>query len=166
MSQREAAGARRLEQRREEETLRAATGLRERAALRALVASGLKAGETPLLPLIPALRVAWAGDRVDPRERRILETMLSELRIGDGATRAFVRWIEERPAEAFFDAALFALVLVLRRAPVEARRQAVDGIRRRCLEVARASGGVVGVRRRSREERRLLDEIDERLRTV
>lgn len=135
------------------------------ARLRAL---GFEALTVQLLPLVPAVEVAWAGGGVTHPEREALQRAARRIGITARSTAegTLAAWIDRRPDVEWtvqVRDAIGALLRLLPRGDADALWRTV---RTACDEVANASGGFLGLGARiSREERQLVDDIARQLRS-
>ncbi|MBP6003228.1 MAG: hypothetical protein KA746_07325 [Pyrinomonadaceae bacterium] len=106
-----------------------------------LSADGINDSE--LLRLIPLVHVAWADGRVTKRERKMIFASLVDMQIPESEQnlRTLARWLDIRPEDEFFQAALVGLREHLASHPEEHSRSAKYDILSRCATVAEMSGG-------------------------
>jgi hypothetical protein len=128
-----------------------------------------KLGFTPdtisLLPIVPLLQVAWAEGGVDAQERALIVQLARARGITEGsaADAQLTRWMAEAPP-----ASVFAGATRLVSAMIDAPGSATGGLTRDqlvayCEKVAAASGGFLGMKKISAEERALLTTISQDL---
>ena len=147
---------------REEETRRdlsTRTGLQDPALLQELQALGFTPETVSLLPLVPVVLVAWAEGGVTAAERTALVTLARSRGIdaGSAADAQLSQWLETRPPDT-----VFASATRLIRAMLDASEQpgiTADDLVAYCERIAAASGGLLGIRSVSAEERALLSSI-------
>jgi hypothetical protein len=127
-----------------------------------------KVGFTPdtvgLLPLVPLVQVAWADGSIAAAERDAIFDLARRRGVTDGsaAHAQLQAWLADRPAPEVFDGA-GRLIRAVLDAPAGETTMAADDIVAYCEQIARASGGLFGVRSISPEERAVLTSIAERL---
>lgn len=99
--------------------------------------------DSELLRLVPLVHVAWADGRVTKRERRMIFASLVDMHIPESEQnlRTLARWLDIRPEDEFFQAALNGLRKHLDAHPEEQSRVAKYDILSRCATVAEMSGG-------------------------
>jgi hypothetical protein len=146
--------------------MEARTGLTDPDLLRELQELGFSPDTVALLPLVPAVQMAWAEGGITPAER----TMLIELARSRGiahntpADQLLQDWLADRP-----DDSVFARATRLIRAMLSADQQrsdlTADDLVKYCESIASASGGILGIGKISAEERALLSTLAAELRT-
>lgn len=115
------------------------------------------------LGLIPLVQVAWADGQLDDKERAaILEAAQSLGLDGDARSMQLLsEWLEGPPDERLFQAWRGYVETLLSQLSVEGRLRLQETVLMRARGVARAAGGVAGLRSVSRSEeselRRLAD---------
>jgi uncharacterized tellurite resistance protein B-like protein len=141
--------------------LAASVGLADPAYSDDLEEHGFTPETVPLLFVAPLFMVAWSDGEVSEKERaKILEVALE--RGLDPKSPAWARlegWIAARPGPGFFEHA-FRLLLRMLDASPEAKPSRAKSIVARCLEIAEASGGFLGLGSKvSPEEKTVLERI-------
>ena len=141
--------------------LGARTGIGDPEVLGEIAALGFTPETVALLPLVPVLQVAWAEGGVSDAERHLLVKLARARGIAEqsSADQQLSQWLSARP-----DAAVFAGATRLIRAMLDAQPEGQGEIDpadlvRYCEQVADASGGFLGIKRISPEERELLARI-------
>jgi tellurite resistance protein len=137
------------------------TGIREPAVLAQLRELGFTAHTVVLLFLAPLVQVAWSDDGVSARERDAVLQRAARGGVLPGSTAhgTLTAWLDVRPTDAFFSACLDAIRSVARFLPEDQEAAIVHDLLRASRNVARASGGVLGVGAVSAEEKALLRRI-------
>lgn len=141
--------------------LEASSGLTDPALLQELEALGFTPETLGLLPLVPIVQVAWVEGGVSVEERTLIEQLARQRGIApdSAAGRQLSEWLATRPSEAVFTRAT-RLIRAMLDAPSARGDVRADDLIRRCEEIAAASGGVLGFRKISSEERALLEQIE------
>jgi hypothetical protein len=138
------------------EGLAAASGVRDRGALDALHAVGVRPESLGALGLAPLIEVAWADGAVAPRERdEILAAARADGLCPDACT-LLDEWLEAPPDPRLLSA-WESYVAV---APAGQREELRDRLRARGLDVARADGGILGIGRISNHESLVLARVE------
>lgn len=110
--------------------------------------------------LMPLIHVAWADGKIQRKERGLILEVLA-VRGFEPGSQAFLTvesLLERRPSEAFFDESMRVLKEAL------GNRPAVGAtIVALCTQVAEVAGGVLGMRRVSPAERKLIAAIADTL---
>ena len=112
-----------------------------------------------LLPLVPVVQVAWAEGGVTAAERTALVTLARSrgIEAGSAADAQLAQWLDAKPSDT-----VFASATRLIRAMLDASAQPninADDLVAYCERIAAASGGMLGIRSVSAEERALLASI-------
>lgn len=137
----------------------AAIGVDDAQVLATLQAAGLDERTAALLEIVPAVHVAWADDRVTDSERREIGLLLKNNNLQATAQlgqRLPAAWLEQRPSDALFTAALMALRARLERLDRERRARLFNRILADASMVGAASGGLLGVGAVSDAEQRCI----------
>ena len=137
------------------------TGLDDPALLDQLRDLGFTPETVRLLPLVPLLEVAWAEGGVTPAERELILRLATVRGIEEGsaAGQQLATWLGERPGDAVFGGARRLVRAMLESAPAGSTDLNADNLVQYCEQIASASGGMLGIRRISSEERALLSSI-------
>jgi hypothetical protein len=133
------------------------TGITDPALLAELQGLGFTPDTVGLLPLVPAVQVAWAEGGVTAAERFTIVKLARARGIAEAspADRQLSAWLDRRPGDDLFAQAA-RLVGAILGSPAGGGAT-VDDLVRQCEAVANASGGLLGVVGRvSAEERQLL----------
>jgi hypothetical protein len=138
-------------------------GLTDPALLRQLEALGFTPDTVVLLPLVPAVQMAWAEGGVSAAERALLVQLARRrgVEAGSAADRTLAQWLTAPPgAEVFAHATrLIRAMLVAPGAHDLTAAELVEYSE----SIAKASGGLLGRNRISAEERRLLTALADEL---
>jgi hypothetical protein len=116
------------------------------------------------LRLMPLVLVAWADDRVDSQERELIVEAARRAGVHQN-TDAFVildHWLRHRPPAAMAELWKRYTCSVLQGFDDGPRRRLVNNLRSQMLAVANASGGWLGMRRISWQERAVIDAMSVR----
>jgi hypothetical protein len=124
----------------------ARTGLTDPELLQELEALGFTPETVSLLPLVPAVQMAWAEGGVTDAERKLLIQLARSRKIVEGsvADRMLVDWIERRPSPQVFERAL-RLVRAMLSAPGQESALNADDLVKYSEDIASASGGIFGI---------------------
>ena len=139
------------------------TGVTDPALLADLQDIGLTADTVVLLPLVPAVELAWAEGDVTPAERQLVVSIARTRGIaeGSGPDRLLNTWLSSRPTPEQFARARRLLSALLDSGAQVAKDLTADQLVKYCEQIASASGGLFGLPMRavSMEERNLLSKI-------
>ena len=139
------------------------TGVNDPVLLADLQEIGLTADTVVLLPLVPAVELAWAEGGITPAERQLVLSLARSRGITEGSApdRQLHTWMASRPTpEQFAKARRLLSALLDSGAPI-AKDLTADQLVKYCEQIASASGGLFGLPMRaiSMEERDLLSRI-------
>jgi hypothetical protein len=111
-----------------------------------------------LLPLMPAVQMAWAEGGVTPAERTLLVTLARSRGIeqGSAADRQLTEWLDRRPGAQVFANATRLIRATLDTGAEGTAGTTADELIRYCESIASASGGFLGINRVSVDEREIL----------
>jgi tellurite resistance protein len=126
-----------------------------------LQALGYNAETVKILFTVPLIYVAWADGSVTPRERSlILELSKVEDKLEGGAVqRQLTQWLDERPAEEFFERTFRVIKSLLAVEPAEERSATKRGLHSNAVRIAEASGGLLGLGSISKAERAAMERV-------
>jgi hypothetical protein len=139
-----------------------ASGIRDPAAIDAIVAAGIEAETLAALGVVPLIAVAWADGKLESNERSaVLQAAASAgLAKGTPAHALLEGWLAVRPSPSLLEA-WRGYVSALPEAVRRALRTDVLG---RAREIAAAAGGFLGLGRKvSADEARVLAELERSL---
>jgi hypothetical protein len=130
----------------ERQELAAATGIADEEILATLQELGYTRETVKLLYLIPLAQVAWASGGVTEREREMaLEAaILCGIVEGSREHQQLASWLDERPEQEFFDQTLRVIRDVTETLPPEKRESGRKSLVTFCINIAAASGGILG----------------------
>ena len=143
------------------------SGIHDPAALQELEELGFTPDTVSLLPLVPIVQVAWAEGGVSAEERSLIEQFARERGIEPGgpAARKLASWLEIQPSADVFARATRLIRAMLDDPTGVQKELRIEDLIHHCEEIAAASGGVLGFRKISPEERSLLQQIESALKT-
>ena len=141
--------------------LESSSGIHDPVMLQELEALGFTPDTVSLLPIVPIVQVAWAEGGVSDDERRLIVQFARERGVapGSAADEQLGAWLGQRPSEHVFARATRLIRAMLDERQGTAGALTVEDLIHRCEEIAEASGGILGFRRISGEERELLGRI-------
>jgi len=126
-------------------------------------------GYTPetvmLLHLVPLIQTAWAEGGVSQKERDLIVNAARSRGIAQGtpSDQQLNMWLSTRPSDELFEKTLRAIRTILEAQPAEARDASEKDLLSLATAIASASGGIVGFRAVSDEERQILAHISDEL---
>jgi ribosomal protein L32E len=141
-------------------------GLNDPELVKELAGLGFTTDTVDLLPLMPLIQMAWAEGGVSDAERQLIVKLARSRGIADGsaADRQLAAWLAAAPDEQVF-ARSTRLIRAMLNSPDAKAGLSPDDLVRHSEEIAAASGGVLGMRKISAEERALLAQIAAALNT-
>ncbi len=136
-------------------------GVADEEILQDLQALGYTAETVTLLHVVPLIQMAWAEGNVSDRERDLIVEAARARGVepGSAADRQLASWLTRRPSEDFFEKTLRAIGAILQAQPPETRAASEKDLLSYCTAIASASGGIMGFRTVSDEERQILERI-------
>lgn len=126
-------------------------------------------GYTPetvsLLHLVPLVQMAWAEGGVSGRERELIveAARARGIEAGSPADALLTQWLTTRPSELMFERNLRAIRAILESRPESEREASRNDLLSTATAIAEASGGMLGFRAVSAEERAVLARISQEL---
>jgi ribosomal protein L32E len=145
----------------------ARSGLHDPELIQELAALGFTIETVDLLPLMPLIQVAWIEGGVSVAERQLIINLARARGIveGSAADRQLSTWLAAPPdAQVFTRSTRLIRAMLASGTPALADLNA-DNLVTYCEEIAAASGGILGMRKVSAEERSLLSHIATELRS-
>ena len=145
------------------EALAAASGIADDIVLEKLVALNIGSETLAALSLIPLVAVAWADGSIDDKERSAVLSAAVEVGLSkqDISYQLFERWLAEPPTPALLANRkdyIVALSVTLSHQAKHALKLELMG---RAREVAKATGGFLGLGQKvSSVERAVLEELE------
>ena len=140
------------------------TGLQD-ADVQELENLGFTPDTVVLLPLVPLLQVAWAEGGVSAEERKLIVDLARARGINEGsaADAQLSRWLSAPPSPTVFAGAARLMSAMLDATSTVGWGLTADDLVAHCERVAAASGGFLGIKKISAEERALLTTISQDL---
>ena len=140
-------------------------GTHDTAFLEQLQAAGFAPDNLALLHLVPLVEVAWSEGEVTSRERELILALAARRGIAtDGPAYAqLVGWLNDEPAEAFFETTYEGIRKVLALEDETSRHTSQLDLESWCTKIAEATGGILGMVPISKAERECLRRIAERI---
>ena len=136
-------------------------GVADEEILSDLQTLGFTSETVKLLHLVPLVQMAWAEGGVSDGERDLIVGAARSRGIqpGSAADRQLAAWLAERPSGELFEKTLRAIGAILHAVPAAEREASRRDLLAYSTAIASASGGILGFRAVSEEERRLLARI-------
>ena len=140
-------------------------GVADEEVLKDLQELGYTPETVMLLHLVPLIQTAWAEGGVSPKERDLIVKAARSRGIAAGspADQQLELWLTQRPSDALFDKTLRAIRAILEAQSPETRAASEKDLLSLATAIAAASGGIVGFRSVSEEERQILATISQEL---
>jgi len=156
---------RRAEESAERRRLGEQAGVADEETLNDLQMLGFSSDTVKLLHLVPLVQMAWAEGGVSAGERDLIVQAARSRGIEPGSTadRQLAAWLAERPSGELFERTLLAIAAILHVLPAAEREASQRELLSYAMAIASASGGILGFRTVSEEERQLLARISEEL---
>jgi hypothetical protein len=134
-------------------------GITDAEVLQELQALGFTPDTVILLPLVPAVQIAWEEGGVSPAERDLIVQLARSRGVAEGsaADGVLAEWMAARPrAGVFANATRLIRAMLDSPETMGAQRLSADELVKHCESIAAASGGLLGMNRISAQERQLL----------
>ena len=140
-------------------------GVADDEVLRDLQDLGYTPETVMMLHLVPLIQTAWAEGGVSDKERDLIVKAARSRGITEGTPcdQQLTMWLSKRPSDALFEKSLRAIRTILQAQPDDAREASEKDLLSLATAIAAASGGIVGFRSVSDEERQTLAHISEEL---
>ena len=140
-------------------------GVADEEVLKDLQDLGYTPETVALLYLVPLIQTAWAEGGVSEKERGLIVKAARSRGITEGAPsdQQLNMWLSQRPSDELFEKTLRAIRTILQAQPAEAREDSEKDLLSLATAIAAASGGIVGFRAVSDEERQILAHISDEL---
>jgi tellurite resistance protein len=140
-------------------------GVADKEILHDLQELGYTPETVSLLHVVPLVQMAWADGGVSDRERTLIVEAARARGIDAGtpADAQLAQWLTARPPEGLFDRTLRAIQAILELRPAAEREASRRDLLSYSTAIAQASGGVLGFRAVSPEERAVLARISSAL---
>jgi hypothetical protein len=144
------------------EALARACGLSREDVLEELQEHGIQAETVVAMALMPLVQVAWANGKVEDHEREALLKAAEQCGVARNSDchELFEDWLDVRPSPSLFRTWADYTRAMCEQLESEQRESLRRDIVGRARKVAEAAGGFLGLARISREEQRVLEEID------
>jgi len=151
-----------LESQTTKDELRKVSGMTDDTVLDKLVGLGLSANTIAALSLVPLISVAWADGQIQDNEREaILQAAHGKgLDKGSPGYDLLTSWLKTKPDDKLFDAwqgYIHALCAQLTDEQARLLRNQILGFAKL---VANVAGGILGIRKVSGDEEKVLQKID------
>jgi hypothetical protein len=140
-------------------------GVADEEVLKDLQDLGYTPETVTLLHLVPLIQMAWAEGGVSEKERELIVKAARSRGIAEGtpSDQQLNMWLSNRPSDELFEKTLRAIRTILQAQPAEAREASEKDLLSLATAIAAASGGIVGFRAVSDEERQILAHISDEL---
>jgi hypothetical protein len=141
------------------------------ALVRRVIDLGIPRGTGAAFLLLPLVQVAWAEDKVTDKERGTVLRLAASRGVekGSPSETQLIAWLEKKPSDAVFSAAIDVIRAGLSRLTPKEREDRVQAYLHACRQVSEASGGLakaLGVGRGvSSDEQSVLDIVATALRS-
>lgn len=147
--------------------LGAKAGLNDPEMIQELQALGFTIDTVELLPLVPLIQIAWAEGGVSDAERQLVLKLARSRGVieGSAADHQLSAWLASRPDTQVFTRATRLIRAMLSSSSPTQTGLTADDLVAYCESIAAASGGVLGMKRISAEERALISMIASELKT-
>lgn len=145
------------------EALSAASGIKDRVVLDKLLALNISVTTLTALAMVPMVLVAWADDRIDPKERDAVLSGAEQVGLhkDDVGYQLLKGWLAQRPPAALADTWKSYVTALSASLDHEARGKLKADLLDRAKTVAEAAGGFLGLLKSvSPAEKAVLDDLE------
>jgi hypothetical protein len=138
-----------------------AIGVADEEVLEALQDLGYTADTVKLLSVIPLVQVAWAEGSVSDAERKLILEVAASRGVTEGTTayQKLNELVTVEPPQEFFDNTLRAVSYLFESLPEDQRAASRQSLVEYCTKIAEVSGGILGFRTITDEERMAIARI-------
>lgn len=136
-----------------------ATGIPNEEILQTLQELGYTRETVALLHLVPLIHIGWADGKISKQEREMILEAANMRGVTEDspAYKQLKDWLDNRPGEEFFEQTLRVIADLLQTSP---ESSGAGDLLTQSMQVASASGGILGLGNRiSDEEQALLERI-------
>lgn len=142
-----------------------ALGTDDRAVLDTLRDFGLTSETVTRLFVVPLVQMAWVDGSVSGRERQLVLELAEARGVEAGSVmhEQLAAMLAERPQDAFFERSLGAVRALARSITPAQAAEALRTLLADCQAIARASGGLLGIRAITAEEQALLRQLEDEI---
>ena len=140
-----------------------ALGTDDRTVLDTLRDFGLTSETVTRLFVVPLVQMAWVDGSVSGRERQLVLELAEARGVEAGSVmhEQLAAMLAERPQDAFFERSLGAVRALARSITPAQAAEALRTLLADCQAIARASGGLLGIRAITAEEQSLLRQLED-----
>lgn len=139
------------------------SGLKDTAALDALIHVGVTADSLTALSMIPLVAVAWADREVQDKEKAAILSAADSAGIAKDspASELLAAWLNERPEGELLDAWKSYIAAVKEKADATAFGQLKTKVLATAQTIAESAGGILGFGNKTSEaEKKVLDDLE------
>ena len=143
-------------------SLKAASGIEDDAVLQGLIEQGITPESLTAVSLIPLVAVAWADREMADSEKQAILRAAADAGVTSDSTAYEVveGWLETRPTSDLLKAWKNYVTSIKSKLDPSATGQLKHSVMTRSKEVARASGGYLGLSKISAAEQAVIDELE------
>lgn len=140
-------------------------GVADEDVLRDLQDLGYTPETVMMLYLVPVIQTAWAEGGISEKERALIVKAARSRGITEGTPcdQQLNMWLSKRPSDEMFEKTLRAIRTILQAQTADTRDASEKDLLSLATAIASASGGIVGFRSVSDEERQILSHISDEL---
>ncbi|HTF88669.1 MAG TPA: hypothetical protein VK843_09685 [Planctomycetota bacterium] len=142
------------------EGLQQATGISDSAAIDRLLAMGISPQTLTALALVPLVQVAWASGGVEIAERKLILEAAKDAGLDSAGQELLASWLAHAPDRALLDAWRGYVSTMCKEVAPQQRETMKTELLGRARKVAGASGGMLALGSVSKEEQKVLKELE------
>lgn len=144
-----------------------ASGIHDDLVLEKLIELNVHPEEAASFSVAPLVFTAWADGKLDSEEKKAIMASLDKLKWAiTGFDHALVeRWLAHKPGASLFDAWMHYIQGLCGKMNAQEVRHFRKEIMSHVAEVAKTSGGILGIGKVSDAEKRMMDKIESAFKT-
>lgn len=144
------------------ESLSKTSGIHDEMVLEKLIELNVQPDEAASISITPLVFVAWADGKLDADEKKAIVASLDTLTWSKtGFDRVLVeRWLSHKPGASLFDAWIHYVKGLCGKMNAHEVRRFKKEVMSHAADVAKASGGILGMGKISTAEKEMLDKLE------
>ncbi|WP_146523827.1 hypothetical protein [Stieleria varia] len=135
------------------------TGIKDQRLIQELVDLGITSEGLIALRLLPLVMVAWAENRVDPKEHASIMEIAGQVGITDSSVAYILleRWLQHLPPAETVDAWKRLMHETTQTMSPQACKKLIHRMEVQMTQVAKSTGGIFGLGKVSKKEQQMID---------
>lgn len=145
------------------ESIMQLTGITDHSVAEKIASLKISSETLAAFRLVPLVAVAWASDYIDSDEKYVIDQAAEKAGLDEPAIQLLGEWIKNRPGSELLDAWCDYAASLVATLDEAHRRSLRDQILNQSMEVAKASGGILGFGSVSPSEKATFEKIRQAL---